>query len=191
MTKNKVKERKTEKETSEDEESGLEEEIEESELKEIVEEISDNDSVKIIDDTQFQEFLQPSTSPVAPVLERIADEQAVGWIRTEGASQQENEKSRSDDDPFKYNVGETKQEDEPKYTSQSKIENIPKRIDMSTVGRNPNQIIHHEAQFTTSSETSEIKSPIQEKYFAPEKFDRENVGKENIFDKKIKQYEIK
>jgi len=72
--KEKISEEQKEEETRD--ESELEEEIKEDEFEEIAEKVSgENSTGKLIDETSFREFIQPSTKSTALVLEKIAESQ--------------------------------------------------------------------------------------------------------------------
>jgi len=187
--KEKISEEQKEEETRD--ESELEEEIKEDEFEEIAEKVSgENSTGKLIDETSFREFIQPSTKSTALVLEKIADAQEVGWVRREDPLQSRNERSERSDDSFKYNSGEQEKKDEPKYINSSRFEGEVSKIDFAKAGRDQ-PVMTQETRLKESSELKDFESPMQEKYTSAERIDPTKIGREDPFEKKKVDYFIK
>ncbi|MCK4552961.1 hypothetical protein KAT80_02045 [Candidatus Pacearchaeota archaeon] len=137
-----------------------------------------------IDQNQFREFLQ--TESTAPVLEEITGEQELGGrvFFTPGMDTD----VQDEDNAFRYDI--QAKEDEPKYhgdysTARQNLE----EIDTAKIGRDIGQPQVREAGFVHAVEQTD--SPMQEKYQEAQKIDMEKVGRENLFETRVKEVERK
>ena len=167
----------------EDEEEGLEEELEDMEIPEIP-------------NLEFSSFIQPIIEESAPILERLAGSQGVGFSLSGWealSSPVTSEGTIKEEDPFKYSVGGGGEAGEAKYISSEQAGAIPERVDVSRVGREQltTPEINQEAFFTQSSETRAGESMSVEKYEPAQRIDKERAGRRDPLKADEKKYEFK
>jgi len=166
-----------------EEDSELEDLLDEEALEELAKEIEEESG--IIEEDIPNEFI-PTNSRASPVLERVAGEQEVGWVRREGAIREEDEGSGG----IKYN-GSLKYggDDDKKYETQIDTSGDirvfqPEHIDISSVGRESE--LRTLKDFTTGFSGEK---PKKEEYFKnPENVDTRNLGREDPLKKKQREY---
>lgn len=180
---NKETEEASEEEVEEDdaEEEGLEEELKDAEKQTIVEGI---------EDMEFSSFIQPTIEESAPVLERLAGSQGVGFSLSgwESLSPLSPEGTIKEDAPFKYSVGGG-ENTEVKYVSSEQAATAPAHVDFRDVGRRSE--VRPEVSFAQSSDAS-VGEPLSiEKYDPTKRIDIEGAGRKDPFERDKIEYEFK
>ena len=183
------KEKETE-EASEEELEEVEDDPEEESLEEELEDVEKQTIIEGIDNMEFSSFIQPIIEESAPVLERLAGSQGVGFSLSgwESLSPLSPEGTIKEDDPFQYSVGGGENTD-VKYVSSEQAATAPAHVDFRDVGRRPEA--RSEVSFAQSSDASVGESPSIEKYDPTKRIDIEGAGRKDPFERDKIEYEFK
>ncbi len=136
--------------------------------------------VEFSDEEIFSDFFQTRRTG-APVLERIAGEQEIGWARKEGRTESDEGKKA-----FRYDAV-AGNDNEPKYNSEySSLTQEVSRIDFEKTGKNVfNQKVNEVGLKKTEIG---IEDPLmKEKYIEARNVDIRQAGRENPFESKFER----
>ncbi len=183
------KEKETE-EASEEELKEVKDDSKEEDLKEELEDVEKQTIIEGIDNMEFSSFIQPTIEESAPVLERIAGSQGVGFSLSGWESLSppiSPEGTIKEDDPFKYSAGGG-ENTEVKYVSSEQAATAPAHVDFRDVGRRSE--VRTEVSFAQSSDAS-VGEPISiEKYEPTKRMDIEGAGRKDPFEREEIKYKF-
>jgi len=172
------------------EEKSSDEEEQESKLEEEIEEVEEiKNELEIIEDNQFNEFLQPPTKSSAPVLEmenspmQESLEQGVEGV---SISNEDEEEKKG------VNYGINTKEDNKYITSQDinyGSSNTPDRINMENVGREKQHLREVGPVRLGYPKTKDSFDSYQVK--SPDRIDMENVGRDKEKLKEVGKIDMK
>ena len=172
------------------EEKSSDEEEQESKLEEEIEEVEEiKNELEIIEDNQFNEFLQPPTKSSAPVLEMEnspMQESLERGVKGLSISRDENEEKEG------VNYGVNNNEDNKYSTSQDinyGSSNTPDRIDMENVGREKQHLREVGPASLGYPKTKDSFDSYQVK--SPDRIDMENVGRDKEKLKEVGKIDMK
>jgi hypothetical protein len=95
------------------------------------------------------------------------------------------DENRNEDDSFRYDIIKN-EEDEKKYTSYDPVRDVA-GIEMENLGRDVFRDAGKEVGFVSSMDV-ENKKEMYEKRYEVKKVDVDNLGRENIFEARMKKY---
>jgi len=171
-----------EKEEIEVEESDLEEDMEEQE-QEVEEETFE------IEEDKFVEFLSSSNQGTSPILGQVA---VASELRATDLEQDLSNviglETKKEDDPFKYQIGGNSEESPKYFTSENEIERTasPSGMDITSLGKDSKII--SQVGFSASPSTKIGETEGAERYELPDKFDIDNAGKGELFERPDVKY---
>lgn len=190
------KKRKSKKEKEEEKDlDSLFKEIIESKRKELGENDLEEETEKTnldLKDLDFQQFMEQTGQESSPVLERMAlSGPRPLFVRGISQGQIDDNNGNGNNDHFKYIPG-TGNPDEPKYiASQEGIRGTGERIEIDTAGRNQDVTpqFNQESLIEKAIESRGFSSQNFERTERVERFDAENAGRRDPFEKQDQKYE--